>query len=456
MRQWLRTVQVGIASSLALALVLGATTGVLAVPDGDDLVERVDTTYRLLPDQGAIHVESSLHLTNKRKPVTSRGPCKNGRGRCTITKRYYYETWNAWWTPAHVLNAKVSGPKVNAQPVRAAGEGLHQAISYPKLWNKKGAKQKAAFSFDLPAGSINSADDPTRIEDGYAHFCYWGMAGDTGTTRAILPPGWEPVGRHPDVAVEHTADGVVLRAKSKKEPSEFIHCLEAVDIERLDQTYVTGEAGKSLIVIEAWPNDSSWAEDMRRVAAEVLPRLEALMGTPMPGGEVRVREVATQSRHFVYGDQRPIDGILGMGEDADAQRFLPSRLARMWIEPDQVTDRWLAEGLTAWLSTQVIDGATCVSPEAHPGPEAPDLDAWIEVTSRELLSLGNWQQDTACSLVAAGAEIIGAERMVELAIELIDAPVPVGTNHWLAGVSRDLPEGLDALIAALDEAGVDH
>ena len=46
--------------------------------------------------------------------------------------------------------------------------------------------------------------------------------------------------------------------------------------------------------------------------------------------------------------------------------------------------------------------------------------------------------------------------MVELARELIEAPVPVGTSHWLAGVSRDLPDGLDTLVAALDAAGADH
>jgi hypothetical protein len=452
----MRTVQVGIASGLALALVLGTVSGALAVPDGDDLVERTNTTYRLLPDQRVIHVESSLDLTNKRKPVVTRGPCKNGRGTCKFTTRWYYETWHSWWTPANVLNAKVSGPKVTAEPVEEAGAGLRHAISYPKLWNKKGARQKAAFSFDIPAGSVLSPDDPTRIEDGYAHFCYWGMDSDTGTTRAVLPPGWEPVGRNPDVAIERTDDGVVLKAKREKEPSAFIYCLEAVDVDRLDQTYVTGEAGKSLIVIEGWPNDAAWAEDMRQVAAEVLPRLEALMGTTMPGGELRVREVATQARPFVYGDLRPVDGVLGMGEDADARRFLPSRLARMWIDPAHFTDRWLAEGLSIWLSTQVLDGASCIPPGAHPGPGTPDLDTWTEVTSTGLIPLGNWQQDTACSLVAAGAEIIGTERMVELANELIAAPVPVGTNHWLAGVSRELPAGLDGLVAALDGAGIDH
>lgn len=455
MHQCTRLVQFGIASGLALALALGTVASVLAAPDGDDLVERADTTYRVLPEEGVIHVESSLLLTNKSKPVVSRGPCKNGKGTCKITTRYYFETWNAWWTPSNALNASISGPKVKAQPVQEVGGGLAHAIAYPKLWNKKGAKQRASFSFDIPAGTVGSTDDPTRIEDGYAYFCYWGMAGDTGTTRAILPVGWEPVGRRDDVAVEHTRDGVVLRSKVKRQPSDFIHCLEAVDVDRLDKTYVTGEAGKSLVVIEAWPADKAWAEDMRQVATEALPSLEALLGTPMPAGELRVREVAWQSRRYAYADQRPTDGVLGMREDADA-RHLPSRLGSMWLDPGQISDPWLAEGLADWLATQVATEISCSIAAEHPGPGAPDLDAWAEVTNSELVELGNWQSATACALVDTAAEIIGPDRMVELVVELIEAPVPVGTSHWLAGVSRDLPVGLDTLIDALDAAGVDH
>jgi hypothetical protein len=455
MRDRDRTTLRTLATGFALALAIGTLGAVPVAADGDDLVERVDTTYRLLPDAGVIRVDSALTLTNKSKPTTRREPCKNGRATCTTKTRYYFNTWNAWWTPLNALDAKVSGAKVKAQPASEYGDGLAYGITYPRLWNKKGAKQKASFSFDIPAGAAGDEDDPTRIEDGYAYFCYWGMAGDTGTTRAVLPPGWEPVGRRDDVVVEHTADGVVLRAKSKKDPFDFIHCVEAVDPVRLERTYVTGEAGRSLVAIESWPTDRAWAEGMRQVAAETLPNLEAMLGTTMPGGELRVREVATQSHRYTYGDDRPTDGVLGMDEDADA-RMLASRLARTWLDPSQFADPWLEEGLVSWLATQAADGISCGDAGQHPGTDAPDLDSWVEVTSSELVDLGNWQSRTACSLVDTAAEIIGPERMLELIVELIDAPVPVGTRHWLTGVSRDLPGGLDDLVAAMDAAGLDH
>ena len=446
-------------ASLVIGLVRALEVGafpVVAVAGVDvDLVERVVRNYRLLLDDGVVRVDSSLLLTNKSKPTTRRGPCKNGKGTCKIKTRYYFFGWDAWWAPSNALNPTVSGAKVASKPVAEVGGGLAYGITYPKLWNKKGAKQKASFSFDIPAGTVGSTDEPTRIEDGYAYFCYWGMAGDTGTTRAILPPGWEPVGRREDVSVEYTPEGAVLKAKNRKDPFEFIHCVEAVDPDRLDRTYVTGEAGKSLVAIESWPTHAAWAEDMQQVAAEALPNLETMLGTTMPGGELRVREVATQSRRYTYGDDRPTDGILGMDEDADA-RMLASRLARRWIDPAQFEDRWLEAGVAHWLASQAAADTPCGDAGQHPGPDAPDLDAWVEVTSPELVELGNWQNHTACTLVASAADIVGPERMVELVVELIEAPVPVGTSHWLAGVSRDLPEGLVTLVAALDAAGVDH
>ena len=77
-----------------------------------------------------------------------------------------------------------------------------------------------------------------------------------------------------------------------QDPFDFIHCVEAVDPVRLERTYVTGEAGRSLVAIESWPTDRAWAEGMRQVAAETL-RIAARglrTGTPCaaprtPGGD---------------------------------------------------------------------------------------------------------------------------------------------------------------------------
>ena len=350
MRGRIRTILAPVASGLALVVALSAAAVAPALADdGDELVERADTTYRLLPAAGLVRVDSTVNLTNKRKSTTSRGRCKSGRGTCTTTTRYYFTTWHSFWVPSTAEAVTVGGPKVKPLPVEAVGGGLSYAAKYPKLWNKKGAKQSVTIDFDIPAGTVETVDAPTRIEDGYAFFCWWGMSGDTGTTKAILPPGWEPMAVHDGVAVEPGTNGVVLRAKSKQAPADFIDCLEAVDHERLDKTYISGQDGKSLVVVEAWPGHEAWAADMTGVVARALPNLEAMLGAPMPYGELRVREVATQSRRFLYGDLRPTDGVLGMGEDADASTHLPARLARAWIDPEQI-DRPLAGRGTCLLA----------------------------------------------------------------------------------------------------------
>ena len=457
MRGQNRTILGSVASGLALVVALGAAVvAPVAANDADQLAERSDTTYRLLPDDGVVRVSSTVNLTNKTKPTTSRGPCKNGRGTCTTTTRFYFTTWHSFWAPVGAEGVTVGGPKVKALPPEEVGGGLAYAATYPKLWNKKGAKQTVTIGFDLPAGTIETTDHPTRIEEGYAFFCWWGMVGDTGTTRAILPPGWEPVLHDDSVAVEHGAEGVVLRTKSKQDPEDFLDCVEAIDPERLKRTYVTGEAGKSLVIVEAWPDDEAWASGMTEVAAEALPNLEAMLAAPMPYGELRIREVATRARPYLFGDLRPTDGVLGMGEDAEAPTFVANRLARAWLDPEQVTDAWLVEGLASWLSARAVADLSCSDPGDYPGPDAPDLDDWVEVESSEALPLATWQWSTACQLVELGAEIVGDEAMIELIRDLINAPVPMGTSHWLAGISRDLPEGLDTLVAALDAAGIDH
>ncbi len=451
------TILGSVVSGLALVVALGSAAAVPVVAsDGDNLVERSDTTFRLLPDEDVVRVASTINLTNKSKPTTSRGPCKNGRGICTTTTRFYFTSWSAFWAMNSAQAVTVGGPKVRSLPAVERGNGLVYAIKYPKLWNKKGAKQTATIAFDLPAGTVESSDAPTRIEDGYAFFCWWGMVGDTGNTKAVLPPGWEPMGQPDGVAVERASDNVVLRVKDKRDPASFSDCTEVVDQERLDKTYVAGADGKSLVVVEAWPDDEAWSAAMTDVVAEALPNLEAMLGTPLPYGELRVREVATQSRRYSDGDLWPTAGVLGMNEDADARGQLATRLARAWIDPEQVADRWLAEGLATWLATRSVAAMACPDPVDHPGPAAPDLDGWIEAASFDDIPLAEWQTATACGLVEAAAELIGQDAMTELVAELIYAPVPIDTSHWLAGVSRDLPEGLDAFVATLDAAGVDH
>lgn len=437
---------------LALGLAAGSSAPALASLD-DKLTERSVTTYHLLPDEGRVHVDSVVTLTNKTKPTTRRGPCKNKKGTCTIKTRYYFTGWGKFWTPVDAANVRIGGPKATALPAEMVGDGLGYGVTFPRLWNKKGAKQRVTIAFDVPAGTVETTDRPTRVEEAYAFFCWWGMASDTGTTKAVLPAGWEAL-TDGDVVVEMRPDATVVTAASKANPTAFIDCMEAYHPAGLERTYVTGTDGRSLVVVEAWPGHDAWADDMASVATEALTNLESLLGTPMPPGELRFREASNQAREHTWADARPIGGVVGISEHVGADGYVPAILARTWIDPTHFTDTWLGEGIALWLGAQANTSTDCPAAAEHPGPGTADLDDWQPDQSDS--PVRSWQSATACQLVETGAEIMGTEAMLELVRELIEAPVPVGTGHWLAGVSRELPEGLDRLAAALDEAGVDR
>ena len=439
--------------ALALAIVL---VGALAVPASagldDKLKEQTNTTYTLLPEQGVVHVESVVTLTNKAKTTQRKGKCKNGRGTCTITSRPYFYDWKYFWTPAYAENVVIGGPKVKAKPAEEVSDGLRYSVTYPRLWNEKGAKQKVTIGFDLPSNTVESANGRTRIEEAYAFFCWWGMPGDTGTTKAVLPAGWE-VSYDEDVVIEQWPEATYVTARSKKDPWSFADCVEAHDPRALERTYVTGESGQSLVVVESWPGHDDWAAEAAEVAGESLTALESILGTPLPYGELRIRQVARQARDYTWADLRPRDGVVRISEQVDVDGFVPGQLARAWIDPHHFSSTWLGEGIALWLAYE-SDGGSCWDPEPYPGTGTPDIDEWQPEQGSAAMS--QWQLDTACEIITTGAEVIGDDAMVALVHELIDTPVPVGTSHWLAGVSRELPEGLDRVVAALDAAGADH
>jgi hypothetical protein len=193
---------------------------------------------------------------------------------------------------------------------------------------------------------------------------------------------------------------------------------------------------------------------MATVAAEAMTSLEDMIGSPMPYGELRLRESANQAREHTWADPRPIDGVIGISEHVSADDYVPAILARAWIDPVHFSDTWLGEGIALWLGAQAVEDASCPDAVEHPGPGQADLDDWQPEQSDS--PVRSWQSATACRIIETGAEVIGADVMLDLVRQLVEAPVPVGTSHWLAGVSRELPEGLERVTAALDAAGVDH
>ncbi len=294
---------------------------------------------------------------------------------------------------------------------------------------------------------------PTRIEDAYIHFCWYGEDADTGSVKAILPPGFEPIANYyAQPRTEQTPDGVVLSSpKGTGNPAEFFVCTEAVDPDRYAYTYLAGDDGRGLVTIAAWPADGTWAGHMISEAEMARPWLEEHLGGTMPLASLTVREVSTQGRRRGGADLVPVDGVVGISEAATDPGVLSVPLARTWLDPGAVSEPWLAEGLAMWTGHAAV-GSTCPEPivpqaflaePALPGADAtevdiPDLSDWVvpgPIDDEPSWDRSRYQSALTCGIVEAAAESIGEEAMTAIIADLLTSPGPVSATDWLVAVA---------------------
>ena len=446
------------------SLVLALPGSGLAATDGDKLDERASTTWRILPAEGVAHVATTATLTNKQKPGGwHRVPCTGGkRGVCKERTRYYFDHWGTIWVSNQALDLAFGGPGVTGEFTDVSGSGSRYTVRFPRLHYKK--KQQVTIDYELPSVAAG-VHEPTRIEDAYIHFCWYGEDVDGGTVKAILPPGFQPISNdYGQPRVEQTADGVVLSSPSAKgNPAEFFVCTEAVAPDRYEYTYLTSDDGNGLVTIAAWPADAAWAARMIGEATTARPWLEEQLGSPLPVRSLTVREVATQGARGVDAEPVPVDGVIGVSEAAREPGVLSVPMARTWFGPQAVRDPWLAEGLAAWSGLAAV-GAGCPAPAApEPATEAaaetapPVLGDWVVPGRNDGQPMWDrfiHQSAVACEIVQTAADAIGTGAMTAIVAELLASPTPVGATDWLVEVAvASDAETVDVLRSRIAEAG---
>ena len=437
----------------ALLLVLPSAT--LAVED--KLGERADTTWRIMPAEGVVHVATAATLTNRHKPgAWHRVPCTGGkRGVCKERTRYYFDHWGTIWVSNEAVDLTFGGKGVSGAFTDVSGTGSRYSVSFPRIWYKQ--KQRVTIDYDLPTAG-RGIEQPTRIEDAYIHFCWYGEDADGGTVDATLPAGFEPVAHYYGAPLAKPgSDGVVLsRPTAKGNPAEFFVCTEAIAPALYEDTYLTGDDGRGLVTVSAWPGDDTWAGRMIGEVESARPWLEAQLGSALPVSSITLREVATQGRRRGGADLRPVDGVIGISEAATEPGVVSVPLARLWFGPSAITEPWLGEGLAMWAGHAAI-GSTCPPPLA-PEDGVTSLADWI--TAGPVDDLPTWdrsryQSALTCEIVQTAADAIGTEAMTAILAELLASPTPVGVTDWLVevAVASDALT-VAALRAAIAEAGL--
>jgi hypothetical protein len=438
-------------SRRVFATVAAALTLLLALPipvgaaDTNQLDERSNTTYRVLPGEKTLRTQIDFTLVARKKPTYRVGPCKGNRSRtCRTRTNYYWVKWSDIYVPAGATNIRATGKGVKARPVREAtdGGGIY-GVTFPRLDFKE--KQTFSFGYDIPAGDPET-NAPTRIGDAYAHFCWYGPYTDTGSVRAILPPGWEAItyGTQPKVTASATA--TILESPGKRDPGDFFVCTEAFHPVDMARDHVLSPGG-SLVTVEGWPEDALWAATMVEEIDVTLPLLEELIGSPMPLREVVLREASTQALRWRTGDLYPTNGVIRMSEDIGSLGAATSRLARTWFTESTVGDPWLREGLSLWTAFSTVETA-CPEPVTSPAAGLPGLRDWMTPEGAGAAydpAVANDQASVACGMVAEVAQAIGPERMTDVISSLLVGPEPADWRDWLTAVEvRGLiPAGAD-------------
>ena len=446
---------VALTTVTALALVLPASA--IAITDGDKLDERSETTWRVLPDEGVVHVSTTATLTNQRKPgAWRRVPCKGGkRGVCKERTRYYFDRWETIWISNAATGLVFDGKDLTSEFTDVVGTGSRYTVSFPRIDYKQ--KQQVTIDYDLPSVEAG-IEEPTRIEEAYIHLCWYGEDTDGGTVKAFLPPGFEPIANYYDAPkVEQGPGGVVLsKPTTKGNPAEFFACTEAIAPDRYEYTHLTGDDDQGLITVAAWPGDDPWASRTIAEAEMARPWLETQLGSTLPVSSLTLREVSTQGRRRGGADLWPIDGAIGISEAVTEAGAISVPLARLWFSPSAVAEPWLAEGLAVWAGHAAI-GSGCPEPVV-PEDGVTDLGEWV--TAGPLDDLPTWdrsryQSAVTCQIVQTAADAIGSEAMTAVLAELLASPTPVGVTDWLVEVAvASEGETVDAIRAVIGEAGL--
>ena len=376
---------------LALCLALPAS----AAADALDVTS--NTSYRLNPGQESVSVKVQVRMTNRKAPTFSIEPCSPGSSqRCRFKTTYYWHEWNWVCAPVGARDIR-SSPGVRLRLAKSTKHYKCYRITFPNL--HYGQTRRFDVKYTLPGGKPRSKHE-TRVLDAYSYFCWYGQPGDRGSVSVRMPPGYEATTWWGKTITKSNRKGTTITGRFDGDPGKFYACTDASKPSRMLRTKVKGPDGQR-VTIEAWPEDPEWSKTMAEAVERVLPRLERLLGEPMPLDTVTIREVTEQSLDG-YGSEFWLrHAIIRLGDHIDSPVNLARGLAMAWFNHRRIRDTWLQIGLSYWAGHKA-SGEACDWPGTYPGKGKPKLRTWKRLKERpteKLEAIVDWQYDAACRIV---------------------------------------------------------
>jgi hypothetical protein len=441
---------------LGVALVVSLAMPSLAMPGAfparaadDELVDASTSTFRAVPGKDRFDVRVDLTLTNRRPSTIRVVPCPGAPSlRCRQRISYYIDHWGYLVVQPGARRVRVTGPGVKARLAKHGEGWIGYEVRFPRLLY--GQTQRLRLAYQLPSGGPRSAT-PTRLTDAYAHLCWHGQPTDRGSATTVLPAGYHTETYGGRVRTLSSRHWTTVRATDERGISRFWVCTDAFATDKLQRTETLSPTGQR-VVVEGWPEDPSWTGNVTQDVDDTLPRLQDIIGSPLPQDDIVVRQVARQALEGYAGDYSGSRGQIRVSESLDDPALVAHELSHAWFNGATLADVWLIEGYAEWAGETAADGI-CSEPGEYPGKGAPQLTRWRTLgvdPSRVDRAVIEWQYATACWLVARVARLIGPERMREVTAAVLQrapaykvglvpraahAPKP-GWRQWLDAVDE--------------------
>ena len=439
----------------------------------DQFQDSAVSTYVLDPDHTVVHVTTAFTFTNKAPSTTSRRTCSEIRvdpyygtyvitGTCVTRRDYYYNSYEFWIErDATAMKAKADTGSVSIKPGKREGNFRLVKLGYAKLYY--GKTRKLEFTYDLPAGGPRSPAQ-RRVGNVWSTFCAYGPGTDSGILNIVVPSGFEM--KLTRSMASTSASGKTTYGSGKlKQPWKFSSCLSGLN----EDGYVVSEltAGGRRVTIEAWKEDTAWADAVRVSVTEDLPALARAVGAES-SGELTIREDVAR---LVGSGTSAFDhktSTLRISEMLATRQEVTHTLPGLWFGSQLFREKWMTEGYSSWAEHLAgVSDAPCGEPGPFPGSSGISLAVWSRLVAEPTaddLAIDAYKRQAACHIVSAIAEAIGPERMLVTVDALragvdpyvstdVDAPSvaqPMEWRRWLDIVEQRglVPAGADPDLAS--------
>ena len=346
----------------ALVVAAAAVAGPSALAD-EGLATGATSRYVLDAEATTVDAEITIDLRN-----------------VTPDQGSFYYFFDSFSVPvpagAEKVRARSGGADLSVSLRRTEDPSTRLAeISFPNLLF--GRSRTIVLTFEVPGEKPRSADS-TRVGPGYATFAVYGI-GDPGRSivEVVAPSSMTFDATSDDFTAEEDGSRTTHRTTQTAGEGGYWAVVSLRDPEQGDEQTVD-VAGVSLL-LNGFEDDPKWADFVAGQVTQGLPTLEALVGTPWPGGLERIREDATPSLRGYDGWFDPSDDEIVIGERLDADLIF-HELSHAWVSGERFDERWVSEGLAQVLAERTV-AATGGRPADRPkvsrgSDEAIALNEW--------------------------------------------------------------------------------